>query len=404
MTTCECKNTCSPTPHFSEIGKPKGNSVIQDILALAARPEVISFGGGLPAPEGFPLKAIKEAADWVIDNQGQRALQYSACEGVMELRKALAAWETEKGVPTEAEQVLLCSGSQQGLDMIGRLFLDEGSKMLVESPTYLGALQAFQLSRPKFVELPYDENGLNPAAIGEECRGARLAYVMPTFQNPTGRSIDVERRKLLAEKAREYDFWILEDNPYGEIYYDEHPAPSMRAFAPERTITLNTMSKVLAPGFRLGYFMAPKVVIDALAEMKTAVDLHTSTYTQLITARCLEQGLMKNHLPFVRSIYKQHAECMLKALDEYMPKHPQIKWTHPKGGMFIWLELPENVDATELLKACVAAETPVAFVPGFAFYANAPKHNTARLSFVTVPEEKIIAGVKSIAETLKKFM
>lgn len=404
MTTCDCKNTCTPTPHFSEIGKPKGNSVIQDVLALAARPEVISFGGGLPAPEGFPLAAVKEAANWVIDNQGQRALQYSACEGVMELRKALAAWETEKGIPTEAEQVLVCSGSQQGLDMIARLFLDEGSKMLVESPTYMGALQAFQLSRPKFVELPYDEYGLNPAAIGEECRGARLAYVMPTFQNPTGRSIDIERRKLLAEKAREYDFWLLEDNPYGEIYYDEHPAPSLRAYAPERTITLNTMSKVLAPGFRLGYFMAPKVIIDALAEMKTAVDLHTSTYTQLITARCLEQGLMKNHLPFVRAIYKQHAECMLNALDTYMPKHPQIKWTHPKGGMFIWLELPENVDATELLKACVAAETPVAFVPGFAFYANHPKNNTARLSFVTVPEEKIIAGVKSIAETLQKFM
>ena len=275
MTTCDCKNTCTPTPHFSEIGKPKGNSVIQDVLALAARPEVISFGGGLPAPEGFPLAAVKEAANWVIDNQGQRALQYSACEGVMELRKALAAWETEKGIPTEAEQVLVCSGSQQGLDMIARLFLDEGSKMLVESPTYMGALQAFQLSRPQFVELPYDEYGLNPAAIGEECRGARLAYVMPTFQNPTGRSIDIERRKLLAEKAREYDFWLLEDNPYGEIYYDEHPAPSLRAYAPERTITLNTMSKVLAPGFRLGYFMAPKVIIDALAEMKTAVDLHT---------------------------------------------------------------------------------------------------------------------------------
>ncbi len=404
MTTCDCKNTCTPTPVFSQIGKPKGNSVIQDILALASRPEVISFGGGLPSPEGFPLEAVKEAADWVIDNQGRRALQYSAVEGVMELRTALAHWETENGVPTKPEEVLVCSGSQQGLDMIARLFLDPGSKMLVESPTYLGALQAFQLSQPEFVELPCDEQGLNPAAMGEECRGARLAYVMPTFQNPTGRSIDVERRKLLAEKAREYDFWILEDNPYGQIYYDEKPALSMRAFAPERTITLNTMSKVLAPGFRLGYFMAPKIIIDALSEMKTAVDLHTATYTQLITARCLELDLMKKHLPYVRGIYKQHAECMLNALETYLPKHQQIKWTHPKGGMFIWLELPENVDATELLKACIAAEVPVAFVPGFAFYANHPKHNTARLSFVTVPEEKIVAGVKTIAETLQKFL
>lgn len=406
MTCCEHKQSCcqSPMPHFSEIGKPKGNSAILQILALAARPDVISFGGGLPAPEGFPVSDIKAACDWVLDHDGPRSLQYSATAGMAEFRRALADWESEKGVETKPENVLVCSGSQQGLDMIARLFLDPGAKILVESPTYLGALQAFDLCRPTYVELPTDENGLNPDAIGEEAAGARIAYVMPTFANPTGRTMDEERRKKLAEKAREYDFWILEDNPYGEIYYDKHPPLSMRAYAPERTITLNTMSKVLAPGFRLGYFMGPTCVIDALSEMKTAVDLHTSTFTQLVTARCLETGLMRRHLPSVRAIYKSHAETMLKALDEYMPKHPDLHWTKPSGGMFIWVEMPESVQATELLKACVEAPVPVAFVPGEPFFAKVKRSNCMRLSFVTVPDDKIIAGVKTIAECLKKML
>lgn len=406
MTCCQSQQSCcpSPVPHYSEIGKPKGNSAILQILALAARPDVISFGGGLPAPEGFPVKQIEAACDWVLENDGPRALQYSAAAGMADFRKALAAWECEKGVETKPENVLVCSGSQQGLDMIARLFIDPGAKLLVESPTYLGALQAFDMSRPTYVELPTDEYGLNPDAIGDEAAGARFAYVMPTFANPTGRTISVERRKKLAEKARQYDFWLLEDNPYGEIYYDEVPPLSMRAFAPERTITLNTMSKVLAPGFRLGYFMGPKCVIDALSEMKTAVDLHTSTFTQLVTARCLNTGLMRDHLPSVRAIYKSHAATMLKALDDFMPKRPDITWTRPTGGMFIWVELPEHVNAAELLKACVDAPVPVAFVPGEPFFANAKRTNCMRLSFVTVPNDKIVAGVKSIAECLQKML
>ena len=403
MTKECCQQTC-PTPHYSKVGRPKGASVITDILSLAARPEVISFAGGLPSPKRFPIEAVKAAACKVLDEKGAVALQYSAAPGVKELREAIAEQETKRGVPTTVDEVLITSGSQQGLDMIARLFLDEGSKMLVESPTYMGALGAFNFCFPEYVEMKTDDEGLNPDWLGEECRGARFAYVMPTFQNPSGRTISEERRRKLCEKAREYDFWLLEDDPYGEIYFGERPPISLRAIAPERTIRMSSMSKVLAPGFRLGYFIGPKHVLAAMAEMKQAMDLHTATFTQLVTARVLNEGLFKEHLPMVRALYKSHAECMLKALDDFMPKRDDIEWTHPKGGMFIWLRLPESIDSADLLKKVLATDVPAAFVPGAPFFAHEPKRNYCRLSFVTVPNEKIIAGVKSIADTLKSML
>lgn len=399
-------NDFRPTPTYSAACAPKGDSVILEVLALAARPDVISFAGGLPSPEGFPVKEIAKAAQWVLDNHAARALQYSACQGVPELREVIARRETEKGAPTSPDEVLVVSGSQQALDMMGRLFVDAGSKVLVESPTYMGALQAFALNSPKFVELPCDEEGLNPDLITREMvEGARFAYVMPTFQNPTGLTISEERRRKLAEKAREFDFWLVEDNPYGELWYEDEPAPSLRAFAPERTITLGTMSKVLAPGFRLGYILAPKHVLDACMELKQAMDLHTSTFTQLICARVLSEGLFKDHLPMVRALYRRQARAMLDAMEREMPQHPELSWTKPEGGMFLWMKLPKHIDAAELMKAVLATDVPVGFVPGFAFFANDPKPaNYLRLSFVTVPVELINAGVKSLADTLRKFL
>ncbi len=400
MTKECCQQTC-PTPHYSKGGRPKGASVITDILSLAARPEVISFAGGLPSPKRFPIEAVKAAACKVLDEKGAVALQYSAAPGVKELREAIAEQETKRGVPTTVDEVLITSGSQQGLDMIARLFLDEGSKMLVESPTYMGALGAFNFCFPEYVEMKTDDEGLNPDWLGEECRGARFAYVMPTFQNPSGRTISEERRRRLCEKAREYDFWLLEDDPYGEIYFGERPPVSLRAIAPERTIRMSSMSKVLAPGFRLGYIVAPKHVIDALIEMKQSVDLHTSTFTQLITAEVLKGGLMENHMPGTRALYAEQAKAMLDALEEFMPKHPELTWTKPTGGMFIWVTFPKEIDAAELMKKVLASDVPVGYVPGFAFYATEARHNEARLSFVTVPVDKIRAGVESIAKALK---
>lgn len=400
--SCTCHQT--PTPSYSQIGKPKESSVIGEILALAARPEVISFAGGLPSAEGFPVKAIKDAADWVLETCPQVALQYSAVGGMPALLEAIAKIETDHGVPTTPDEVMIVSGSQQALDMIARVFTDEGDKVLVETPTYMGALYAFELCKPKFVSLPTDDEGLNPDLIDDRVAGAKFAYVMPTYQNPTGRTISEERRRKLAEKARQYDFWLIEDNPYGELYYAERPPVSLRACAPERTLRLGTMSKVLAPGFRLGYICGPKHVLNALKQMKTSMDLHTSTYTQLITARVLDQDLFSEHLPAVRRLYAEKAKVMLDSLEEFMPKHPEVSWTKPTGGMFIWLNLPKNVDSADLMKKVLASDVPVGFVPGVAFYTDNPEVNHCRLSFVTVPSEKIVAGIKSVAEALKTFL
>lgn len=394
-----------PSMHFSKIGKPKENDVVGDILALAARPEVISFAGGLPAPEGFPVKEIKAAADWVLDTQGTVALQYSPTQGMKALREVIADYETGRGNECTPDNIVITAGSQQALDILGRVLAEPKAKILVECPTYLGALSAFNLVEPEYVELPTDKEGLNPDLVDEEkIKGAHFAYVMPTFNNPTGLTISVERRKKFIELARRNDFWIVEDNPYGELYYAEKPPVAMRAFGPDRVITLGTMSKILAPGFRLGYIIAPLPIVKAINQIKSAMDLHTSTYTQLVTARVFTKELRTEHLPEVRKIYASHAKVMLESLEKYMPKDKEIYWTKPTGGMFIWLHLPEYVNSADLMKKVLASPVPVGFVPGFAFYAAHPQMNTCRLSFVTVPEEKIIAGIKSIAECLKTMM
>lgn len=392
------------TPTYSRVGQPQATSVIAQILALANRPEVISFAGGLPSPEGFPVKAIQEAADRTLENEALTALQYSAVAGMASLRNAIASYETRAGVPTSAEEVMIVSGSQQALDLVARAFLDPGSKVMVERPTYLGALLAFKLCHPEFVDMVSDEKGVDPTKIGEEARGARFAYVMPTFQNPSGLTIDEERRQQLADKAREYDFWLVEDNPYGELYYGEEPPKSLRAFAPERTLRLGTMSKVLSPGLRLGYICGPKHVLQALQQLKTNMDLHTSTYTQLLTARVINAGLLETHLPNVRKLYREKAQVMLESLERHMPKHPEVSWTKPTGGMFIWLNLPKGLDSSDLLRRVLDSDVPVGFVPGEAFYSKDPEVNHCRLSFVTVPSQKIRAGVESLAKALTSLL
>ena len=299
---------------------------------------------------------------------------------------------------------MIVSGSQQALDLVGRAFIDPGSRILVECPTYLGALDAFKMSKPVVEPLPTDAKGLNPCEMTESCRGARFAYVMPTFQNPTGLTLDHDRRLKLAEKAREYDLWLIEDNPYSELYYGEAPCASIRQYAPERTLTLGTMSKILAPGLRLGYIVAPAHVIKTLLDLKISMDLHTSTYSQLVAARLLSEGILKEHLPKVRQIYANKAKVMLDSLDKFMPKHEEVTWTRPDGGMFIWLNLPKHIDATDLVRRVLASDVPVGFVPGVHFYGAGAETNHARFSFVTVPEEKIVRGIESIAKVLKEML
>ena len=386
-----------PTPRWSTLASKPTSSVIRDLLKLPAG--VISFAGGLPSPEGFPLDEIAKACQTVIAKEGKHALQYSMVEGEIALRREIARRETQKGIPTELEQVQIVSGSQQALDLIARIFIDKGDKVLVESPTYMGALQAFDLCEPEYVNLPCDNEGLNPAAFTEEvCRGAKFAYVMPTASNPTGLTISEERRKLLCEKAREYDMLLVEDDPYGELWYDQEPPASLRQWAPERVIRVGTLSKILAPGFRLGYVIAPADVLDKIAQMKQAMDLHTATFTQLISAQVFSEDLLVHHLPSVRERYKTHAKAMLDALEEFMPEG--VMWTHPTAGMFIWVTLPEKIDATEMARDALAHK--VAYVPGEAFYAgSAVEKNHFRLSFVTVDPERIREGVKNLAEVIR---
>ncbi len=391
-----------PFPVLSRLVTGPQDTLIRDLLQLANKPEIISFAGGLPSPEGFPVAGVEEACRWVMENKGRKALQYSFTEGETELRRVIAERETAKGVPTSPDEVQIVSGSQQALDLLARVFVDPGSKVLVESPTYMGALQAFRLCSPEFVELRTDREGIVPELIGEEVRGARFAYVMPTFANPTGLTISEERREALAEKAREYDFWLVEDDPYGELWYDEEPPKSLRAYAPERTLRLGTLSKVLSPGFRLGYIIGPKAVLNVFAQLKQAIDLHTSTFTQQIAARVFDEGLMQTHLPRVREIYRTQCRVMLEALKECMPSHPDIHWSEPKGGMFIWVTLPGHINASELMKKAI--DRRVAFVPGQAFYANKAEPWHLRLSFVTVPPEKIREGIRALSEVIAEAL
>jgi 2-aminoadipate transaminase len=369
-------------------------SVIREILKLTAGADVISLAGGLPSPLSFPVPALRAAFDAVLRDDGAAALQYSSTEGDLRLREWIAARETARGVPTTADEVLIVAGSQQALDLLGKAFAEPGAPLLVESPSYLGALQAFSVYQSTFRTLPTDDAGLDPQAIDAAVAAdARLLYSMPNFQNPTGRTLSAERRALLAQAARDHDLWLVEDDPYGELWYEQAPPPSLRAWARERTIRLSSFSKVLAPGLRLGYVIAPVECIELLERLKQATDLCTATLTQRAAAQVLASGLMDTHLPRIRALYAAQAQVMLDALAEHMP--PGVQWTRPAGGMFVWLQLPAALDAMALLRPAIARG--VAFVPGEPFYALEPMRNTLRLSFVTVPAEKIRQGVATLA-------
>jgi 2-aminoadipate transaminase len=374
-------------------------SLIREILKVTQQPGMISLAGGLPAPQSFPVEALRAAFDAVLAEEAEGALQYSATEGDPSMRAWIAAQESARGMPTAPEQVLIVSGSQQALDLIGKAMVEEGEPLLVESPTYLGALQAFAPFGPALRTLPADERGLLPQAIDDQVvRGARLAYVMPNFQNPTGSTLGGERRMALADAARRFDLWLVEDDPYGELWYSAAPPPSLRLYAPERTLRVCSFSKVLAPGLRLGYVIGPRPAIDLLARLKQATDLHTATLSQRAVARLLAGGLLDEQLPRVRALYATQAAAMLAALRTHMPAG--VRWTEPEGGMFVWLTLPEHIDTLRLLDRAIAAG--IVFVPGAPFYAGNPQPNTMRLSFVTVPAATIDRGVAVLAALIAK--
>ncbi len=388
---------------FSQRALRLTSSAIREILKVTTRPEVISFAGGLPSPEGFPVEQLRQAFDRVLATQGQAALQYGPTEGYQPLREWVAAHMSRPGAAVSADEVLIVSGSQQALDMLGKLFIDPGSKVLVESPTYLGALQSFSVFEPEYVAVETDEWGLIPAEVSEpKAKGARFIYALPNFHNPTGLTLNRERRQELVERCAQENILIVEDDPYGELRYLGTPQPTLLSLGRQHgaaVVHLGSFSKVLAPGLRLGYIVAPRAIIDKLVQIKQATDLHSNTLAQMAVYEAIKDGFIQQHLPAVRDLYQQQCQYMLDAMEEHFPK--EAVWTRPEGGMFIWVTLPEGIDSEQLLLKAI--DEHVAFVPGTPFYATADgKPNTLRLSFVTVSEDRIREGIAILGRLIRE--
>jgi 2-aminoadipate transaminase len=381
---------------FSHRAEQLQSSVIREILKITMRPEVISFAGGLPSPETFPIEEMKVAFDSVLSRQGKVALQYGPSDGYLPLREWIAHSLSIDGVTLAPDQVLMTSGSQQGLDLLGKVLIDEGSKVLVETPSYLGALQAFSVYGPEFVSIPTDDHGLLPESVAAISAGARLLYALPNFQNPTGRSLSVERRIALVDTCAHLGVPLIEDDPYGALNYRGEPLAKLLTMNPDGVIYMGSFSKVLTPGIRLGYVVAPQPLTRKLEQAKQAADLHTSQLTQMVVHEVIKDGFLDTHIPTIRKLYSDQCDAMLAALTEFFP--PSVTWTKPEGGMFVWITLPKKMDSMQLLDEAIAQN--VAFVPGVSFYANAPEKNTLRLSFVTVPPEKIREGVAKLGKLI----
>lgn len=389
----------NPNPiqwRFSERADQLQSSFIREILKITQQPEIISFAGGLPSPATFPVAEMQQAFDKVLSSHGKVALQYGPTDGYLPLRQWIADSLATDGCKIAAEQVLMTSGSQQALDLLGKVLIDEGSRVLVETPSYLGALQAFSVYRPEFVSVDTDGDGLVPRSIDPVADGARLLYALPNFQNPTGRSLSVERRLELVETCARHGLPLIEDDPYGALSYSGEPLPKMVTMNPDGVIYMGSFSKVLTPGIRLGYVVAPPPLVRRLELAKQAADLHTAQLTQMVVHEVVKDGFLQRHIPTIRALYGSQCQAMLDAMDQHFPA--EVSWTRPDGGMFIWVTLPAHIDAMALLNEALAQK--VAFVPGAPFYANTPATNTLRLSFVTVPPERIRAGIEILGKLI----
>ncbi len=378
-------------------------SIIREILKVTEKPGVLSLAGGLPSPDTFPAEAMRVAADKVLRDTPREALQYAASEGYAPLREWVADHLGRQGLQVHAGQVLITTGSQQGLDLVGKVLIDAGSRVMVETPTYLGALQAFAPYEPVIEPVASDSEGPLPDAMDAAARRgdpARFFYLLPNFQNPTGRCMSEARRAALVARAQALGLPLVEDNPYGDLWFDTPPPAALATRWAEGTIYLGSFSKVLAPGLRLGYVVAPEALGPKLLQAKQAADLHTPAFNQRMVHEVIRNGFLDEHVPTIRARYAAQRDAMRVALERYMPEG--CRWNAPTGGMFFWVELPADVDAMALLP--LAVEAGVAFVPGAAFYAREAQTHTMRLSFVTVPPEQIDRGVSLLAQTLKTVL
>ncbi|MFI7020703.1 PLP-dependent aminotransferase family protein [Streptomyces sp. NPDC050164] len=391
----------SPVPPLAARARSVGGSPVRDILAVTARPEVINFAGGLPAPELFDAEGIAATYRAVLAEEPARALQYSTTEGEPVLRAALADRTTARGLPTGPDDLLVTTGSQQALSLLATALLEPGDTVLVENPCYLAALQAFGFAGARVVAAPGDEHGVDPEALEELVVRERpkLLYTVPTFQNPTGRTLPAERRAAVAAVAARRGLWIVEDDPYGELRYEGERVPWIASHpgAEDRTVLLGSFSKVMAPGLRLGWLRAPGELRRACAVAKQAADLHTPTVNQLAAARYLADHDLDAHVTRVAGVYRERRDAMLAGLPGALPEGSV--WTRPEGGMFLWARLPEPYDTTALLPQAVRYD--VAYVPGAPFYAGTPDRRTLRLCFVTQTPEEIEEGLRRLGKGLR---
>ncbi|MES1163467.1 MAG: PLP-dependent aminotransferase family protein, partial [Rhizobacter sp.] len=371
-------------------------SVIREILKVTERPGIISLAGGLPSPKTFPISAFAAACAEVLKSDGQAALQYGASEGYGPLREAVA---TMLPWPVDPAQVLITTGSQQGLDLVAKVLLDPGSHVLVETPTYLGALQAFSPMEPEPVSVASDSGGVVVDDMVAKAQDARFIYLLPNFQNPTGRTMTEERRAAVSAAAAKAGLPIVEDNPYGELWFDSAPALPLTARNPEGCIYLGSFSKVLAPGLRLGFMVAPKAIFPKLLQAKQAADLHSPSFNQRMVHEVMKDGFLSRHVPTIRALYKRQCEAMVAALQREM-KGLSVEFVKPAGGMFLWVRLPEGIDTVALLPKAV--ERGVAFVPGAPFYAGQGDPRTLRLSFVTASVDEIDTAIAALAEVVRE--
>ncbi len=376
-------------------------SVIREILKVTERPGIISFAGGLPSPQTFPVDAMRQACERVLREDGPAALQYAASEGHGPLREWVAAhlpW------PVDPAQVLITTGSQQGLDLVAKVLVDAGSRVLVETPTYLGALQAFTPMEPVIEGVASDDEGVDVDALlaqagsTDRAGAPRFMYLLPNFQNPTGRSMSLARREALAGAAARLGLPLVEDNPYGDLWFDTAPPPPLTALHPEGSLYLGSFSKILAPGLRLGFLVAPCALYPKLLQAKQAADLHSPSFNQRMVAEVLKDGFLDRHVPTIRALYKRQCAVMLDCLAREMAGL-DVQWNRPAGGMFLWARLPAGLRAIDLLPKAV--DKGVAFVPGAAFYAGPADERTLRLSFVTASEAQIRTGIAALAETIR---
>ena len=379
------------------------SSVIRELLKLTAQPDVISFAGGLPAPDFFPIREVQEACHYVLKNQGRNALQYSPTEGFEPLKEWLADTMSRYGIWVEPDNIMMVNGSQQALDLVGKLFIDPGTRVLCSRPTYLGAIQAWDAYEADYETVPMDEQGMIteglPELLDKSKNRPRFVYVLPNFHNPAGTTLTLERRQQLVEIARRYDLVIIEDDPYGELRFDGEDITPIFRLAPERTLYLSTFSKTLAPGLRLAWVVAPKPIISRLVQAKQGADLNTGAFVQMVAYDVCARGILRQHVRRLRSVYHSRRDAMIDALTEHMPEG--VSWTVPQGGLFLWVRTSDRIETREFMRKAIDAK--VAYVPGFSFYPGGKGgEHSMRLNFSYSNEETINEGIHRLGMAMKK--